>query len=55
MNCAEVQKVLHDYVDSNLKPEVETEVDHHLGACEVCEEHERKLRSLVDEAAGLPE
>jgi len=55
MNCREVQKVLHDYVDSELTPEVEAEVDRHLGACEVCEEHERKLRSLVDDASSLPE
>jgi hypothetical protein len=55
MNCREVQKVLHDYVDSELTPEVETEVDRHLGACEVCEEHERRLRALVDEASSLPE
>jgi hypothetical protein len=55
MNCREVQKILHDYVDSELTPEVEVEVDRHLGACEVCEEYERKLRALVDEASSLPE
>ena len=55
MNCGEVRKVLHDYVDSNLNPETEREVDRHLGACESCEEHERKLRALIGEAAALPE
>jgi anti-sigma factor RsiW len=54
MTCAEAEDRLDDYVDGSL-PEAEfQEMELHLSGCPACREQERRLRSVLAQAAALP-
>ena len=55
MTCAEIQERLDDYVDGALPEAAFQEMELHLGSCADCRAHERLLRSLLSQAAALPE
>jgi anti-sigma factor RsiW len=54
MTCAEVDDRLDDYVDDTLAEAEFQELELHLAGCAVCREQERRLRSLLAQAAALP-
>jgi anti-sigma factor RsiW len=54
MSCAEVGDRLDDYVDGTLAEGEFQELELHLAGCDACRESERRLRSLLAQAAALP-
>jgi hypothetical protein len=55
MTCEEIQDQLNDYVDGSLPEAVFQEVELHLAGCAECRGEERLLRSLLAQAAALPD
>ena len=53
MNCNEAQRNLNDFLDGELPESTRSGLHEHLGACDVCREHERQLRGLLRRAADL--
>ena len=54
MTCDEVKDRLDDYVDGTLGETELQDLELHLAACAACGEEERRLRSVVAQAAALP-
>lgn len=57
MNCEDVIRVLYAYLDGELRPESETEVDEHIHRCQECmgrAEFERQLRKRIREVGSTP-
>lgn len=54
MTCAEVDDRLDDYLDGAQSEAEFQELELHLQGCEACREQERRLRSLLAQAAALP-
>jgi hypothetical protein len=54
MTCAQVDDRLDDYLDGALGEREFQEIELHLHGCESCREQERRLRSLLAQAAALP-
>jgi hypothetical protein len=54
MKCAEIQKLLNDYVDGELREYEKKEVTVHLLRCPGCRKEEEALRFLSEEALALP-
>jgi hypothetical protein len=50
-----IQDRLDDYLDGTLPEEERLEISRHLDICPRCREEVQKMRSLLDEAKGLPE
>jgi hypothetical protein len=48
-------ELLDDFVDGALEPGADRDVRRHLMQCEGCREEERVLRTLLENAAALPE
>ena len=55
MNCMDARRHLDDHIDGQLAALLERELRSHLRSCASCADHERALRSIVDDAAVLPE
>jgi len=47
MKCKELEELLSDYLEGNLNPAVEEEVDAHLAGCSRCREKMRGMRALM--------
>jgi anti-sigma factor RsiW len=54
MTCTEVDDRLDDYLDGTLDEAAFQELELHLHGCDACREQERRLRSLLAQAAALP-
>ena len=55
MTHERILELLDDYVGGELAPREERDVRRHLMQCESCRAEELVLRTLLDEAAALPE
>ena len=55
MTHEQILELLDDYVGGELAPRDERDVRRHLMQCESCRAEEEVLRTLLDEAAALPE
>lgn len=54
MNCAEIQELVHGYVDNELAVTQTLQIEHHLDGCDICRHVYRQahaLRSVVQEQA----
>jgi len=54
MTCDEAKNRLDDYIDGALDEAEFQDVELHLAACAACSAEERRLRSVVAQAAALP-
>ena len=55
MTCERIQDQLNDYVDGTLPEAAFQEMELHLAGCAECRGEERLLRSLLAQAAALPD
>jgi anti-sigma factor RsiW len=52
MNCANVQGLLHPFVDGELEVIRHVEIEEHLKQCQSCAEQQRQLRALREAVAS---
>lgn len=55
MTHDQILELLDEYVGGELPPREERDVRRHLMQCDTCRAEEQALRTLLDEAAALPE
>jgi hypothetical protein len=53
MDCAEIQKLLSEYIDGTLDAKIVQAVETHISACEDCSETLVSLRTMIEELNAL--
>lgn len=53
-NCREIQRELSAYLDGELTPSVQVEVETHLASCAQCRQELSKMKTLATGVAALP-
>jgi len=53
MSCPEIREQLNEYLDGELAPEAQDQIDRHLGQCLACRAELESLRSLKARAGEL--
>lgn len=52
-NCDEVIQLLTDYVDGELEPESQQQLESHFGACPTCENFLKSFRATIEMAGSV--
>lgn len=55
MNCLQIQKLLHAYIDSELPESLSEQIQKHLEICSACSKEVKELKQLFVKLNTLPE